>query len=100
MKKNKVFDFGMEAQEPTVSSTLEDGHPETHQLRTIGAGSSTLEPHVKCFDLGIKQPYAMPMAGLGSKAGLPEVPQCDCYKPNCIAGNVLLHQQSRISHHR
>ena len=101
MKKNKVFDFGPEAQESTVSSTIEENvnRVENNQLRAIAAVSSTLEPNVKCFHLGIKQPYTMPMTSLNCKAGLSEVPQCDCYKPNCIGNNVLLHQRSVIGHH-
>jgi hypothetical protein len=97
MKKNKVYDFGTEAQESTVSSTLE-GRLAENQLRTIATGPSTLESSIKCFDFGNKQPYIMSMASFNGKTSMPEM-HCDCYKPCCISGNLLLQQQSMTGQH-
>ena len=103
MKKNKVFDFGTETQEPRMSNPDEDTIHTAHtsQLHSIPTLSGTLETTAKCFDFGNKQPYTMPtMANLKApRTNLPEM-ACDCYKPTCVGSNLLLQQRSMMRQNR
>ena len=97
MKKNKVFDLGMENEE--------SGNPEVNrlgndQLPTTAPISNTFELNVKCFDFGNKQPFPITAANLNGKNRMPDMSHCDRYKPICIGRDVLLEPPNMISQHR
>lgn len=93
MKKNKVFDLGMENEE---SGNLEVNRLG-NDLPATASVSSTFESNVKCFDFGNKQSFTITTASMDDK---PSMLHCDCCKPISIGRDVLLHQHHMIGQHR